>query len=185
MVNLCYTNGIPPTYVIDPFCGTGGIAIESAMVGVPVFASDLDPEMVQGTIENVAQIEFDCEITVQPCDAIKIHEKLGEIEGAAHAFDPPYGRNSWTSGEGIHLLKEAVLSLSNVSRGPMVMLLPIEPDVVRLNPELLNIDTFSPFGVKPQDFKTILTNIDYKINAIHPIWVHRSLGRALVRIDPC
>jgi len=185
MVNLCYTNGIPPSSVIDPFCGTGGIAIESAMVGIPVFASDLDPEMVQGTIENVTHIGFEGEITVQSCNAIKIYEKLGEIKGAAHAFDPPYGRNSWTSGEGIQILKETVSSLSNVSRGPMVMLLPIDPEVVRLNPEMLNLDTFSPFGANPQDFKKILIDIDYKINAIHPIWVHRSLGRALVRIDPC
>tara|TARA_B100002052_G_scaffold134910_1_gene123907 strand:- start:2612 stop:3727 length:1116 start_codon:yes stop_codon:yes gene_type:complete len=185
MVNLCYSSGSPPSYIIDPFCGTGGIAIESAMIGIPVYASDLDSAMVQGTIDNVAQIQFDGEIIVQSCDAIKIHELLGEIEGAAHVFDPPYGRNSWTSGEGIQILKESITSLSFVSRGPMVMLLPINPEVVRLNPDLLNIESFSPFGVEPNEFKSILTKIDYEITFIHPIWVHRSLARALIRIDPC
>ena len=36
----------------------------------------------------------------------------------------------------------------------MVMLLPINP-VVRLNPDLLNIESFSPFGVEPNEFKSI------------------------------
>ena len=184
MVNLCYTHGKAPSFIVDPFCGTGGIAIESAMVGIPVFASDLDQEMVNGTIKNLNDIEFDGDIVVQSCNAVNINEKLGTIEGAAHAFDPPYGRNSWTSGDGIQILTETIFSLSSVSRGPMVMLLPINPEIVRLDPNLLNIDTFSPFGSQPEEFKSALVAIDYKISAIHPIWVHRSLARALVRIDP-
>jgi len=183
MVNLCYTGGKPPNFIIDPFCGTGGIAIESAMIGVPVFASDLDNEMVQGTLQNLNQIEFGDKITVQSCNAIEIFEHLGHIEGAAHAFDPPYGRNSWTSDEGFLLFKNTVFSLSNVSRGPMVMLLPIDPEVVKSNPPQ-SFDEFSPFGVHPKEFQEILSQTDYKISTIHPIWVHRSLARALVRIDP-
>lgn len=185
MVNLCYTDGQPPTTIIDPFCGTGGIAIESAMVGIPVIASDLDPEMVKGTILNLQQIKFNGEKIVQSSDATEIHKKVNPISGAAHAFDPPYGRNSWTSGEGIEILKDTMYSLSIISRGPMVMLLPINPEVVRANPDLLNNETFSPFDVEPKEFRKALSAINYDISSIHPIWVHRSLARALVRIDPC
>ena len=45
----------------------------------------IDSAMVQGTIDNVAQLNLR-EIIVQSCDAIKIHELLGEIEGAAHVL---------------------------------------------------------------------------------------------------
>ncbi len=183
MVNLCYTDGNPPNFIIDPFCGTGGIAIESSMVGISVFASDLDDEMVQGTIQNLNQIEFEGELFVQSCNAVEIFDKLGQIEGAAHAFDPPYGRNSWISGEGFQILKKTIFSLSKVSRGPMVMLLPIDPDDVR-SPTHSSPEDFCPFGVRPEEFLDILSQIDYKISMIHPIWVHRSLARALVRIDP-
>ena len=185
MVNLCYTDGQPPTTIIDPFCGTGGIAIESAMIGIPVIASDLDPEMVNGTILNLDQIKFEGRKIVQSSNATEIHKKIKPISGAAHAFDPPYGRNSWTSGEGIEILKNTIYSLSIISRGPMVMLLPISPDVVRTNPDLLNNETFSPFDVEPKEFRNALSAINYDISIIHPIWVHRSLARALVRIDPC
>ena len=185
IVNLCYTNGKPPSAIVDPFCGTGGIAIESAMVGIPVIASDLDPEMVNGTILNLNQIDFTGGKIVQSSNATEIHKKVKPISGAAHAFDPPYGRNSWTSGEGINILKDTIYSLSIISRGPMVMLLPINPEVVRTNPESLNSKTFSPFDVEPKEFENALISINYDITTIHPIWVHRSLARALVRIDPC
>ncbi len=42
-----------PTTVIDPFCGTGGIAIEAMLAGLSVLASDLDPRMVSGTRQNL------------------------------------------------------------------------------------------------------------------------------------
>ena len=155
------------------------------MVGIPVIASDLDPEMVNGTILNLKQIDFTGEKIVQSSNATEIHKKVKPISGAANAFDPPYGRNSWTSGEGINILKDTIYSLSIISRGPMVMLLPINPEVVRTNPESLNSKTFSPFDVEPKEFENALISINYDITTIHPIWVHRSLARALVRIDPC
>ncbi len=182
MVNLCYTNGKPPNFIIDPFCGTGGIAIESAMIGVSIFASDLDNEMVQGTIKNLSEIDFDGQMIVRSCNAVEIFENVGSIDNAAFAFDPPYGRNSWISGEGFQILHNTILSLSKISRGPMVMLLPIEPEVVKSNPASF-FDDFSPFGVNPKEFREILTQINYKISIIHPIWVHRSLARALIRIE--
>lgn len=39
--------------VLDPFCGTGGIVIEAASMGMRTYASDFDPEMVDGTMENL------------------------------------------------------------------------------------------------------------------------------------
>ncbi|MCL2143750.1 MAG: THUMP domain-containing protein, partial [Methanomassiliicoccaceae archaeon] len=39
--------------VLDPFCGTGGIAMEAASMGMRVIVSDLDEKMVTGCIENM------------------------------------------------------------------------------------------------------------------------------------
>ena len=41
-------------YVLDPFCGTGGILIEAGMLGATNVGCDFDPEMVQGSRQNVA-----------------------------------------------------------------------------------------------------------------------------------
>ena len=43
----------------DPFCGTGGIAIEAMLAGLNVLASDLDPKMVKGTEENLQWVSED------------------------------------------------------------------------------------------------------------------------------
>ncbi|MHB8606006.1 MAG: TRM11 family SAM-dependent methyltransferase, partial [Thermoplasmatota archaeon] len=44
--------------VLDPFCGTGGLALECALVGARVLASDLDARMVAGTAQTLAHYEF-------------------------------------------------------------------------------------------------------------------------------
>ncbi|GIQ99269.1 MAG: hypothetical protein CM15mP6_2860 [Methanobacteriota archaeon] len=41
MVSLSFSGG-PPSMIVDPFCGTGGIAIEASLLGLEVLASDLD-----------------------------------------------------------------------------------------------------------------------------------------------
>ena len=53
MISLGHRSDTEPTTVIDPFCGTGGIAIEAMLAGLNVLASDLDPKMVKGTKENL------------------------------------------------------------------------------------------------------------------------------------
>ena len=53
MISLGHRSDSEPTTVIDPFCGTGGIAIEAMLAGLNVLASDLDPKMVKGTEENL------------------------------------------------------------------------------------------------------------------------------------
>ena len=53
MISLGHRSDSEPTTVIDPFCGTGGIAIEAMLAGLNVLASDLDPKMVKGTEKNL------------------------------------------------------------------------------------------------------------------------------------
>ncbi|HUT38685.1 MAG TPA: methyltransferase domain-containing protein [Methanoregula sp.] len=39
--------------LLDPFCGTGGILIEAAMLGMRTLGSDFDPMMIGGSRQNV------------------------------------------------------------------------------------------------------------------------------------
>ena len=84
--------------ILDPFCGTGGIAIEAAFMGMKPIASDFDPEMIAGTQENMDFYNlklYDSEVL----DISKTFERFGEVDGIA--CDPPYGRSTHTGGEDI------------------------------------------------------------------------------------
>ena len=84
--------------VLDPFCGTGGIVIEAAFMGMKAIASDFDPEMIAGTEENMDYYGlemYDSDVL----DISDIHDRFGEVD--AVATDPPYGRSTHTGGEDI------------------------------------------------------------------------------------
>ncbi|NLL95047.1 MAG: methyltransferase, partial [Thermoplasmatales archaeon] len=82
--------------VLDPFCGTGGIAIEAAMMGFKAIASDFDPEMVAGTRENMEfyglELHGHC-----VCDVGDVGDAFGKVDRVV--TDPPYGRSTHTGGE--------------------------------------------------------------------------------------
>ena len=84
--------------VIDPFCGTGGIVIEAATMGMKAIASDFDPEMVAGTRENMDFYRLRLH-DFETIDISDIPDRFSEID--AVACDPPYGRSTKTGGENI------------------------------------------------------------------------------------
>ena len=84
--------------VLDPFCGTGGIAIEAAAMGMKAIASDFDEEMVIGCQENMDFYGLklsDFEVS----DISDIVGRFSEIDSVC--TDPPYGRSTKTGGEDI------------------------------------------------------------------------------------
>jgi len=87
--------------VLDPFCGTGGIVIEAAHMGMKAVASDFDEEMVIGCQENLdfyglKMADFDV------IDIGEIAERFPEMDSIC--TDPPYGRSTKTGGERIDAL---------------------------------------------------------------------------------
>lgn len=77
----------------DPFCGTGGILIEGALMGFDMSGGDIDKEMVEGCKMNLRK--FGCEAKVSEGDVSQTIPK--DID--AVITDPPYGRASTISGE--------------------------------------------------------------------------------------
>lgn len=89
--------------VLDPFCGTGGLVLEAAMMGMKALGSDIDPEMVNGCLRNLEHFGVD-DAVVKVCDIGDIHDVFGEVD--AVATDPPYGRAASTKKEEINGLYE-------------------------------------------------------------------------------
>jgi tRNA (guanine10-N2)-dimethyltransferase len=96
LINL--TGAVRGSTVLDPFCGTGGIAIEAADMGMKVIVSDFDPHMIAGTIENLHFYGLDI-LDSDVLDVGDIAERWNDIDVVA--TDPPYGRSTKTGGENI------------------------------------------------------------------------------------
>lgn len=121
----------------DPFAGTGGIAVEAALVGADTLASDLDEAMVeasQATLEH-----FEATGAVVQGDFQDVADAIGTID--AIATDPPYGRASKTHDEGVDdLYRRFLATAAGVlgSGGHLVVAVP-DPDLAELAPLTLDV----------------------------------------------
>jgi tRNA (guanine10-N2)-dimethyltransferase len=98
--------------LLDPFCGTGGILIEAASIGVRAVGSDLSPEMVEGCKDNLRHFGLEWD-EVEVADVGSIDEVFEDI--SAVATDPPYGRSASTMREPVaELYSRALPALSRV-----------------------------------------------------------------------
>lgn len=112
--------------VLDPFCGTGGIAMEAAEMGMKVIASDFDENMVIGCLENMEHYGlkmYDHDVL----DIGKVPERFTDVD--AVVTDPPYGRSTHTAGEDVMSIhRRALVSVSRCLKesGKATMVLPYE-----------------------------------------------------------
>lgn len=85
LVNL--TGVQPGETFLDPFCGTGSMLIEAALVGARVLGSDVDPVMVRGCRMNLAHAGVQADVRL--LDARRMDE--WDVTVDAIATDVPYG----------------------------------------------------------------------------------------------
>lgn len=83
MVNLTGSN----TSILDPFCGTGGILIEAALIGLKAEGSDISKAMLEKSRTNLNYYHLKAKL--QHKDALKLSKKIPYI-----ASDLPYGQSS-------------------------------------------------------------------------------------------
>jgi tRNA (guanine10-N2)-dimethyltransferase len=91
--------------ILDPFCGTGTLLIEAAMMGMEVFGSDLAEKMVSGSRSNLEKLRLKAQL--RQLDVGKISEFGMKFD--AIVTDPPYGRSSSTNKEPISELYSRAL----------------------------------------------------------------------------
>jgi len=133
MVNLSNCNEKEP--LIDPFCGTGGILIEAADMGLEVTGIDLKEKMVEYSKGNLKHYGFKGNL---------INSDFGEITNQSFSSivcDPPYGIASTTGGENIKDLMERSLDVfqRKLNRGQRLVIAVSNPDIIKHpNLKLLN-----------------------------------------------
>ncbi|MCX6692965.1 MAG: methyltransferase domain-containing protein [Methanomicrobiales archaeon] len=99
MVNLTQVRAGEVLY--DPFCGTGGILIEAAMVGATTLGSDFEPMMVTGSRKNAPEGGF---FLADAC-----YEPVPDRSVDAVVTDLPYGQSVVIRGEGRQQLAAGAL----------------------------------------------------------------------------
>ncbi len=107
--------------LLDPFCGTGAVLIEAALIGINPIGSDFDPRMIEGAEENLRFYGVDAELHVMDISDIE-RFKVRHI-----ATDPPYGRSSRTGKEDIESLYRRMfraMSRSLEENGYLAIILP-------------------------------------------------------------
>lgn len=123
--------------VLDPFCGTGGVLLEAAAMGLRPLGSDRDTRMVSGTRASLRRSGADGGLVV--ADAGRLPWRRGAVHGIA--TDPPYGRAASTRGESIaRLYRRAYRSFADLlaAGGHVAIVLP-DPTMVDLVPESLEL----------------------------------------------
>jgi tRNA (guanine10-N2)-dimethyltransferase len=91
--------------ILDPFCGTGTLLIESALMGMDVHGSDLSEKMIEGSRTNLKQLGLTADLKkLDVAEISKFNKKFDCI-----VTDPPYGRSSSTNNEPIEELYSRAL----------------------------------------------------------------------------
>jgi len=136
--------------LLDPFCGTGAIVAEAAMLGLDAVGTDLSEKMIQGAQTNLSHLRVRARLSVS--DVGDISSVVSEADGIA--TDPPYGRSTSTNGESIpQLYKRSFDSFAAVLRKGS--------RIATIFPDMGMVDDAS----------------DFRLVGHHSLWVHRSLTR--------
>jgi tRNA (guanine10-N2)-dimethyltransferase len=140
--------------LFDPFCGTGSMLIEAALIGCRVLGLDIQRRMVRGSLKNLAYFHIKPEGVIV---ADARNTPITKIECVV--TDPPYGRSATTRRRTTKQIVEEVLMtvhgmLNNGRR------------VCMAAPKTLNIGHIG-------------TVLGYKHLESHFVYVHRSLTREI------
>ncbi|MEM3641561.1 MAG: DNA methyltransferase [Candidatus Bathyarchaeia archaeon] len=77
--------------IFDPFCGTGGILIEAALMGCRVLGMDIQRRMIRGSLKNFAFFG------IKPEGLIVADARNPPVKNVdCVVADPPYGRSATT-----------------------------------------------------------------------------------------
>ena len=125
MVNLA--NCSPNDTVLDPFCGTGGILIEAADMGMKAKGMDLLEKMVVNSKGNLEH--FGLEGKIKKGDVKESKNQSFE----AIVTDPPYGIASSTGGEKISELLQRTMTIFSeaMEKGKRIVMAISNPELIQ------------------------------------------------------
>jgi len=140
--------------VFDPFCGTGGILIEAALIGCRVLGVDIQRRMARGSLKNFAHFN------VKPEAVIVADARTPPVKAVdCVVTDPPYGRSATTFKRTTRQIIEDALKAVNG-------MLEVGRRVCIAAP-------------KTVETKQLGVDLGYKHLESHFVYVHRSLTREI------
>ena len=179
LISLSNKPGRDLNTIIDPFCGTGGIAIEGCLQDIEVLASDLDSRMVEGSISNLKWLGR--EGTVVKHDASDIFGLWGERKGCSFVFDPPYGRSSWRSDDSIEVFLNVLKEAKKIdSKGVVSTMLPAGPEALTT----VSLGDAVVMGKPWSELVSDIESVGWIVHLLCPVRVHRSLVRVIAVFYP-
>jgi tRNA (guanine10-N2)-dimethyltransferase len=140
--------------VFDPFCGTGSMLIEAALIGCRVLGLDAQRHMARGSLKNLAHFN------IKPEGIIVADAREPPVKKVdCIVTDPPYGRSASTLKRTTKQLVEEVLTAANdiLKNGKRICI---------ASPKTLNIGKVGE-------------TLGYKHIESHFVYVHRSLTREI------
>jgi len=152
MVNLARPKAAE--LVLDPFCGTGSMLIEAALIGCRVLGLDVQRRMVRGSAKNLVYFNIEPE-GILVADAR--NPPITKVDCVV--TDPPYGISSTT-------LKRSTRQI-------------VEEVLVAAHNMLNKRQRVCIAAPKTLDIGKIGTGLGYKHLDSHFVYVHRSLTREI------
>jgi tRNA (guanine10-N2)-dimethyltransferase len=152
MINLAQAK--TGSYVLDPFCGTGTVAIEAVLIGCKAIGIDAQKRMAKGAKRNIAHFGLTPEAII-----IGDARKLPLTHVDCVVTDPPYGRSAST-------LKSSTKAIVEAAMTSAFSLLHEGQRICIASPKTLGI-------------KRIGTKLGYKHMESHYAYVHRTLTREI------
>jgi tRNA (guanine10-N2)-dimethyltransferase len=80
----------PDNYLLDPFCGTGGILVEAGLIGINVIGGDMQRKLLLGAKTNL--LHYNVHYALMYEDACRLAIRDESMD--AVVTDPPYGRSA-------------------------------------------------------------------------------------------
>lgn len=125
----------PGEWLLDPFCGTGGIILESEMIGVNAVGNDVDRLMVAGTRKNVPGsniIRADSTILPYRDDSFD-----------AVVTDLPYGQSVIIIADNLeHLYTDALTEIRRVLKPGKRAVIVTHRDIRPIAEGIMNVEAF-------------------------------------------
>ncbi|MBM4401397.1 MAG: methyltransferase domain-containing protein, partial [Crenarchaeota archaeon] len=152
--------------VLDPFCGTGSVMVEAALIGCRVLGFDVQQRMAKGCQKNLKHFSVEPEGLV-----IADARKLPLTRINCLVTDPPYGRSATTMKSTTKQIVEGVLgsARSLLREGQRICIaLPI-----RVN-QLGEVKHLS------KQIAKFVDGLGFKKIESHTAYVHRTLTREIL-----
>lgn len=153
MVNLARVK--KGDFVLDPFCGTGGILMEAGLIGAKVVGSDINWKMKEGAATNLDYVG----ITDYKTYTVDVREMKMYEEVDAVITDPPYGISTTTCGEGSSVIVKEFLESIEISMKENALLVLAVPDSM--------------------DIDSMFDEVGFKLLERYEIKMHKSLTRII------